>query len=509
MLYLSEVVRPSELGLQLIFPPQEDDPEVLWAHVSELTDPTPWLVGGELVLTTGMALFEDADDTLQYCRNLVEAEIVALGISTGASLPHGRLPDQLVDAAKQTGLPLVHVPENTPLQRVVRHVSDALSEDNSQQLERALVAQRQLSEAAASQDGVVSVLRVLDANTGFSSAVYDATLNLITTTSATTQDVFNSHRDEVRRHMRERIHWSVTTVEGQSYSVITPLYAARNLRGIFVTVKYGPLSQHDQAILSTVFSLLRVLLELRHTAMLENRQTRERVVDALLNHQLGPVAAALQLARADIEAKTIQCLLLPPSTTEIQLNGVLSDLGAKDSHALTKKREKDVVVLICDPEEETADALIRTITDLGIAHAGLGSAVKVENARLSLRQAQKAWELAHERQEGLIVFPELESYKALLLLGDHVSRSALADAVLSSLDAHDETHKSSLVDVLYAYFNAVGNIEVAAAELGIHRHTMRGRLSKISELTRRNFKNAPDVLELWLACEIRQVEYNL
>ena len=32
------------------------DRPVSWVHVSELVDPTPFLAGGELLLTTGLAL---------------------------------------------------------------------------------------------------------------------------------------------------------------------------------------------------------------------------------------------------------------------------------------------------------------------------------------------------------------------------------------------------------------------------------------------------------------------
>ena len=32
------------------------DREIRWVHISELEDPTPWLSGGELLLTTGIQL---------------------------------------------------------------------------------------------------------------------------------------------------------------------------------------------------------------------------------------------------------------------------------------------------------------------------------------------------------------------------------------------------------------------------------------------------------------------
>ena len=32
---------------------------IRWVHVSALVDPTPWLAGGELLLSTGMQLLEE------------------------------------------------------------------------------------------------------------------------------------------------------------------------------------------------------------------------------------------------------------------------------------------------------------------------------------------------------------------------------------------------------------------------------------------------------------------
>src|SRR5699024_8808625 len=158
------------------------------------------------------------------------------------------LPKRLLKAAQKSGLTLIEVPEKTPLQAVVRHVSDAISERDSEPLKRALVAQRQLSEAAVAPEGVASVLRVLDANTGFSSAVYDPTFRLINATNHEPQQVFDEHREEIRKLIRGGPHWSISTDHDGQYSVITPLNASDNLRGMMVTVKQGPLSEHDQAI---------------------------------------------------------------------------------------------------------------------------------------------------------------------------------------------------------------------------------------------------------------------
>ena len=49
------------------------DREIRWAHAIELGDPTPWLSGGELVLTTGMRLPRTTVLRRDYVTRLDEA----------------------------------------------------------------------------------------------------------------------------------------------------------------------------------------------------------------------------------------------------------------------------------------------------------------------------------------------------------------------------------------------------------------------------------------------------
>ena len=43
-----------ELDLDLVAGSSAAESPVRWVHISELEDPTPWLSGGELMLTTGI-----------------------------------------------------------------------------------------------------------------------------------------------------------------------------------------------------------------------------------------------------------------------------------------------------------------------------------------------------------------------------------------------------------------------------------------------------------------------
>ena len=52
---VEDLLRSPALQLRLIAGEPGTSRRVAWAHVSELEDPTPWLVGAEMIMTTGIA----------------------------------------------------------------------------------------------------------------------------------------------------------------------------------------------------------------------------------------------------------------------------------------------------------------------------------------------------------------------------------------------------------------------------------------------------------------------
>ncbi|MGW4113480.1 PucR family transcriptional regulator [Actinosynnema sp. NPDC004786] len=130
------------------------DRVVTWVHSTELADPTPFLEGGELLLTTGIALGPHEE----YVRRLVAARVVGLGFGVGLS--HDRVPDDLVRAARDAGLAVLEVPRETPFIAITKAVSRAVAADEYAALARTGAAQRALTRAAVG-DGPPGVVRRL------------------------------------------------------------------------------------------------------------------------------------------------------------------------------------------------------------------------------------------------------------------------------------------------------------------------------------------------------------
>src|SRR3954469_17294037 len=96
-----------ELDLELAAGSDAAAAPVRWVHISELEDPTPWLSGGELMLTTGIPL-DSAAKQRAFVRRLADHNLAGLGFGTGFT--HSKIPKALLDESKKRDFPLFEVP---------------------------------------------------------------------------------------------------------------------------------------------------------------------------------------------------------------------------------------------------------------------------------------------------------------------------------------------------------------------------------------------------------------
>ncbi|MFH9686658.1 PucR family transcriptional regulator [Streptomyces sp. NPDC017413] len=155
---LAELLAREELGLRRIAGP--GDADLLWVHTSEMADPYPYLLGGELLLTAGV-LLTDPD---HYVGRLVEAGAAALGF--GVRPVHETVPRALIEACDREGLPLLEVPPEIPFTAIARAVWRLMAEARHRELRRVARAQQALATAAARPDPVPAVLHQLATRLG-------------------------------------------------------------------------------------------------------------------------------------------------------------------------------------------------------------------------------------------------------------------------------------------------------------------------------------------------------
>ncbi|MEV5276206.1 PucR family transcriptional regulator ligand-binding domain-containing protein [Streptomyces sp. NPDC051994] len=155
---LAALLARAELGLHRIAGPP--DAEIRWVHTSEMADPYPYLLGGELLMTAGVQL----GDPERYVSRVVAAGAAALGF--GVAPVYEEVPSALVAACERHGLPLLEVPPRTTFSGVARAVWLLMARAREDELRRVSEAQRALATAASRPDPVGAVLRVLAGRLG-------------------------------------------------------------------------------------------------------------------------------------------------------------------------------------------------------------------------------------------------------------------------------------------------------------------------------------------------------
>ncbi|MBC7403564.1 MAG: PucR family transcriptional regulator ligand-binding domain-containing protein, partial [Microbacteriaceae bacterium] len=87
-------------------------------HISELADPTPYLEGGELLLTTGIPIRGGPVVIREYVHRLAQKSVAALALGLGAGTD--RVDPELVSACADASLDLLLVPEAVPFMHISR-----------------------------------------------------------------------------------------------------------------------------------------------------------------------------------------------------------------------------------------------------------------------------------------------------------------------------------------------------------------------------------------------------
>ncbi|MEU8873415.1 PucR family transcriptional regulator ligand-binding domain-containing protein [Streptomyces javensis] len=170
---LSTLLRHPALGLRQVAGRRETDTPVYFVHTSEMEDPVPYLLGGELLLSAGVHCPEAAGAGTywdRYVARTVQAGAAALGF--GIAPVHDTVPRALAEACDRHGLPLVEVDRDTTFTAVASAVWDAMAERRHHELRSLTEAQQSLATAAARPHPVPAVLRQLSQHLGAWTVLY-------------------------------------------------------------------------------------------------------------------------------------------------------------------------------------------------------------------------------------------------------------------------------------------------------------------------------------------------
>jgi PucR family transcriptional regulator, purine catabolism regulatory protein len=387
----------AELDLTLATGEDNAKSSVRWVHSTELLDPTPWLRGGELLLTTGLQL-SGAKPQRDFIERLAEREIAGLGFGTG--FVHKKVPAAVLGTARKLGFPLFEVPYELPFIAVTERVFAQLLNERYELLQRNMAGDV-LAEALTGR----------------------------------------LYPDELQSRLRP---FGI----GESAAVLA--FALREP--------------------SNAASTLEAILE-RSGA-----------------HSLVALRNGLLCAVVDCEGQLSSGALVVARGASAAVSPPRSDEGGPVELARRIRGELS--------------------TRFGDVRAAASRPAPTHNLRRSFHEARCALEavrLANGSAPDVASYKDLGAFQLLLSLQDDDALASYCQSVLGPVEGDEGDYGDELLRSLDVFIEQNGHWERAAQALYCHRHTLRYRIKRVEQLTGRDFSQARDRIEFWLALRGREL----
>ncbi|WP_171170351.1 PucR family transcriptional regulator [Streptomyces sp. I05A-00742] len=475
---LSTLLGLPDLGLRQVAGPAADT-LVHAVHTSEMADPVPYLLGGELLLSAGVAApARDADAYWdRYAARTVEAGAAALGF--GVAPVHTAVPPGLAAACERRGLRLVEVPEPTPFTAVARAMGRTAAALRHQGLHRLAEAQQALTAAAARPHPVPAVLSRLASHLGGWTALYAPDGTEALTAGTAPPPAVRASLARLAGRLRPGLSSAARTVDGLHLSAYglggsRPSGPARAALGLSVPRR----DPADTAIAGVAVVLLSLLTADRPAADAAGRTA------ALVRLLLGEDAAGVAGLLGDGTGRWTVV------HGRRRGRGTEEAAGPLAAGALAAGLGTELIGL----DGDGLRALVPEGTEVRAQQGWtLGTAGPVDADRLVEGSADAARALRRALAERVpLVRHRADGGAGLASLVDEEEARALARSALAPLEDRPE-----LVETVRTWLSVHGSWDRSATALGVHRNTVRQRVARAAALLDADLGDADVRMELW------------
>ncbi|MEU3210748.1 PucR family transcriptional regulator ligand-binding domain-containing protein [Nocardiopsis alba] len=495
------------------------DVAVRWVHIAEVTDLAHLLRGGELVLSTGIAMPDDPEALRHYIEDIADAGVSGIAVELGRKY-HAELPTPFLEAARDARLPVVLLDREARFVEIteavhIRVVNEQLEELRESEKLHSVFTQLSVEGADAAQ-----ILREVAQLSGCPVVLENLTHQVLACDlngedPGTLLTSWESRSRAVRSGSRT-VHvpstgWLVTTVgaRGQDWGRLILITGAT------------PTARQTMLIERAATTLALGRLLERHQESLE-RQTHRTIITGIIDRAYSEPEEALVRARAvgvPLNGRELVGLVLRlrESGTGLAAQARLSDTAEGAAKACRELRLPALVgslddlrvgILLALPSRPRLDPILyllaervrATVGDAAVLAVG-STADDIREVRRSFLEARQVGDVAVRQSDHRPFYrlPDLHLRGLLHLFRDDERLQTFVERELGPLLDHDARHNGDLTDMLRHYLGAGRNKALAASRAHLSRPAFYERLRRIANVLDADLESVEDCLSLHVA----------
>jgi PucR family transcriptional regulator, purine catabolism regulatory protein len=463
---------------------------VTWAHTSDLPNATDWLAPGDLLMSNGLNLPEEAEGQVSFLAQLESAGLSGLAVGDDMHAPP--FAPEFIEQAEELAFPVLGIPRDVPFVAISRAVANANSDEEHKRLVQTVQLYEALRGAVTTGTSGATLLRELSRRLDCRVLLLDATtaLPVLAAEAEPPADLVDRLVAELQE--RQGVFPAVLRVESNganAFAVRVP-----TTRPTALVALHDAEHEPDLALLQHAANI--AALEVERIGAQREQQLRQgaELFAAMLERRIEPASAAQQLGEQGLDPEEAVLIAFRPAAPMVNQRNLHYELAQRDLPHLVLWSPQRCLVALSDTD--AAHQALREALDPGVALGISDPLRRADRAPDAAREAQWAQTAAHNLARPVVRYGEATPLFLPRTLGE---AELAAERVLGPILAYDEEHATELMRSLSVFLEQNRSWQRSAELLHVHKQTLVYRMHRVEELTGRELRKTADIVELWMA----------